>query len=130
MYMPTDQHCRKKKSEGVNFAKCNITPFSGKLHPEAKAWVFLNTRATSPTMGPSVTTVDNPFHYTAGQPCLQSNCLSRPSPPDHPHMMTRRSVTRMPRVTMLPTNVTCRRVTHITRKASSLARVLISLYVT
>ena len=40
----------------------------------------------------------NPIHYTAGQPCLQANCLFRPSTPDHPHRMTRRPVTRMPRV--------------------------------
>ena len=59
---------------------------------------------------PSITQVD-PVHY-AGQPCLQAICLSRPSPPDHPHRMTRRPVTRMPRVTTLPPNVTCRRVTH------------------
>ena len=54
----------------------------------------------------------NPFHFIAGQPCLQANCMSGPSLPDHPHKMTRRPVTRMPRVTTLPPNVTCRRVTH------------------
>ena len=54
----------------------------------------------------------NPIHYTEGQPCLQANCLSRPSTPDHPHRMTRRPATRMPRVPPLPLNGTCRRVTH------------------
>ena len=61
---------------------------------------------------PSITPVDNPVHLTTGRPCLQANCLSRPLSPDHPHRMTRRPVTRMPRVTTLPPNVTCRRVTH------------------
>ena len=54
---------------------------------------------------PSITPVD-PVHYAAGQPCVQANCLSRPSSPDHPHRMTRSPVTRMPRVTTLPPNVT------------------------
>ena len=96
---------------------------------------------------PSITPVEFPVHYTTGQPCLQANYLFRPN---HPRRMIRRPVTRMSRVTTLPPNVTCRRVTHPSAdrarrcltserrrasqphqwKASSLARLLISLYVT
>ena len=63
-------------------------------------------------MDPVITPVDHPVHYTVGLLCVHAHCLSRPSLPDHPHRMTRRPVTRMPRVITLPPNVTCRRVTH------------------
>ena len=50
----------------------------------------------------------DPIHYTSGQPrslhCMET--LHTSQLPDHPHRMTRRPVTRMPRVTTLP-NVTC-----------------------
>ena len=74
---------------------CQITPFSGKLRPKASAWVPLNTRATSPT-------IDNLVHCTSGQP----------SPLHLYHSTPTRPVTQMPRITALPPNITCRRVTH------------------
>ena len=58
---------------------CHITPFSGKLRFEVYA------------MGSSQHPNDfsyngHPVHYSCGQlRPLQANCMSRPSPPDHPY---------------------------------------------
>ena len=62
-----------------------------------------------------------PRPFTSGTPSTtpQGNPAHRPSACPGPHRLTihtgwtpRRQVTRMPRVTTLPPNVTCRRVTH------------------